>query len=79
MSNQLRVLLTATAYVLFQELRRAARNTPLASAQVSTLRERVLKIGARAVESVRRLVLHMPAACPWLDSWLSIARVLAVT
>ncbi len=37
-SNQLRVLLTATAYVLFQELRRAARGTALATAQVPTLR-----------------------------------------
>lgn len=78
-SNQLRVLLTATAYVLFQELRRAAQGTALATAQVPTLRERLLKIGARAVESVRRLVLHLPAACPSLDSWLRIARVLAVT
>lgn len=78
-SNQLRVLMTAAAYVLFQELRRAARGTPLAQAQVPTLRERLLKIGARAVESVRRLVLHLPAACPWLESWLSIARVVAVT
>lgn len=78
-SNQLRVLLTATAYVLFQELRRAARGTALATAQVPTLRERLLKIGARAVESVRRLVLRLPAACPWVDSWLSVARAVAVT
>ncbi|MCO5169363.1 MAG: IS1380 family transposase [Planctomycetes bacterium] len=78
-SNQLRVLMTAAAYVLFQELRRAARGTSLAQAQVPTLRERLLKIGARAVESVRRLVLHFPAACPWRESWLSIARAVAVT
>jgi hypothetical protein len=78
-SNQLRVLLTATAYVLFQELRRAAKDTPLARAQVPTLRERLLKIGARAVESVRRLVLHLPAACPWRKPWLTVARALAVT
>jgi len=53
--------------------------TALATAQVPTLRERLLKIGARAVESVRRLVLRLPAACPWVDSWLSVARVVAVT
>ena len=44
-----------------------------------TLRERLIKIGARVVESVRRLVLHMPAACPWRDSWLAVARAVRVT
>jgi hypothetical protein len=78
-ANQLRVLMTAAAYVLFQELRRAAKGTSLAKAQVFTLRERLLKVGARVVESVRRLVLHLPAACPWADDWLKVARVVRLT
>lgn len=78
-ANQLRVLMTAAAYVLFQTLRLDARGTPLARAQVPTLRERLIEIGARVVESVRRLVLHMPAACPWRDSWLAVARAVRVT
>ncbi len=79
LANQLRVLIAATAYVLFQELRFAARATDLARAQVSTLRERLLKIGARVIESVRRIVLHFPAAYPWAQSWRLIARAVGAT
>ena len=71
--NQLRVLLTAAAYVLLQELRRRAAHTAYARAQVSTLRERLFKLGARLVVSVRRVVLHLPAACPSLRAWHAIA------
>jgi hypothetical protein len=78
-ANQLRVLMTGAAYVLFQALRYAARRTELARAQVGTMRERLIKIGAQAVESVRRLVLHMPAACPWRDAWLLVARAVEAT
>jgi hypothetical protein len=74
LANQLRLLMTATAFVLFQELRLRARRTDLARAQVSTLRDRLLKIGARVVASVRRLVLHFPAAYPWQDPWRRVAR-----
>jgi hypothetical protein len=72
-ANQFRVLLTAASYVLMQELRRAARSTACARAQVSTLRERLLKIGARVVVSVRRVVLHLPASSPYLDCWQRVA------
>src|SRR6202795_1230488 len=44
LANQFRVLLTLAAYVLFQELRRRAAGTACAEAQVTTLRERVLKL-----------------------------------
>lgn len=78
-ANQLRVLMTATAYVLFQQLRLKASKTPLARAQVTTLRERLIKVSAQAIESVRRLVLHLPAACPWVESWLAVARAVGAT
>jgi hypothetical protein len=48
------VLLTAAAYVLMQELRLKAARTSCARAQVWTLRERLLKLGARVMGSVRR-------------------------
>ena len=73
LGNQLRLLATATAYVLFQELRLRAKGTELGRAQVSTLRLRLLKIGARVVQSVRRIVLHFPAAYPWQELWRSVA------
>ena len=73
-ANQLRVLLTAAAYVLMQELRLHAARTAYARAQVTTLRDRLLKIGARVVASARRFVLHLPRAFPDIRAWQTIAR-----
>ena len=72
-ANQFRVLLTAAAYVLMQELQLRAARTALARAQVWTLRDRLLKIGARLAVSVRRLVLHLPSSFPWLTPWRRLA------
>lgn len=73
-ANQLRVLLTAAAYVLMQELRTRAAATSCARAQVSSLRERLLKLGVWVSCSVRRTVLHLPQSCPWRSDWCRIAR-----
>jgi hypothetical protein len=70
--NQLRGLMTAVAYVLFQELRLAAP-VACARAQVGTLRERFIKLGVRVQESVRRIVLHLPKSFPFHDQWCQIA------
>ena len=72
-ANQLRVLLTAAAYVLLQELRLRAARTACARSQVTWLRDRLLKLGTHVVRSVRRLVLHLPRATPHLDAWRRIA------
>jgi len=70
-ANQFRVLLTAAAYVLLQELRLRAAGTDCARAQVWTLRERLLKLGARVLVScgacgaptcVLSLSAHLPAS-----------------
>ena len=74
MANQLRVLLTAAAYVLMQELRLSARGSECARAQVSTLRERLLKLGVWVESSVRRIVLHLPLAFAYRSDWMRIAR-----
>ena len=76
LANQLRVFLTAAAYVLMQELRLKAARTKLARAQVSTLRERLLKIGARVHSSVRRIVLQLPMGYPYAHAWGRVARAL---
>lgn len=76
LANQFRVMLTTAAYVLMQELRLKARRTSCARAQVQTLRERLIKIGARVVESVRRIVLHLPASYPFQQDWIRIAAAL---
>jgi hypothetical protein len=75
-ANQLRVLLTAAAYVLLQELRLRAARTACARAQVTTLRERLLKLGVHVVRSARRIVLHLPTSTPDLDAWRHIALAL---
>jgi hypothetical protein len=64
-ANQFRVLLSACAYVLVQALRRTAlTGTPLAQAQVCTIRLKLLKVAARVSVSVRRVVLHLASSCP---------------
>lgn len=76
LANQFRVLMTAAAYVLMQEIRLAAKRTRWARAQVATLRDHLLKLGARVVASVRRLVIHLPASYPYLDDWHRLAQAL---
>lgn len=76
LANQFRVLMTAAAYVLMQEIRLKAARTSLARAQVTRLRERLFKIGARVVVSVRRIVLHLPRSFAFLDDWNRIALAL---
>ena len=73
LANQLRVLLTAAAYVLMQELRLCARHTDCARAQVSTLRLRLLKLAAWVEVSVRRVVLHLPRRFPGHRAWMRVA------
>jgi Transposase DDE domain group 1 len=75
-ANQLRVLLTAAAYVLMQELRLRAARTAYARTQVTGLRECLLKLGVHVVVSVRRIVLHLPTSTPGLDAWRHIALAL---
>lgn len=68
-ANQLRVTLTAPAYVLLQELQWRADRMSLAPAHVGRLRLVLLKIGVRVRRSVRRFVLHLPRAHPDPHAW----------
>ena len=65
-ANQLRLYLSAMAYVLVSSLRRLGlKGTELERAQVGTIRARLLKIGAQVRVSVRRVCLSLPASYPW--------------
>lgn len=75
-ANQFRVLLSAAAFILFQEIRLAAKRTSFAKAQVQTLQLYLIKIGAELSESVRRIVLHLPRSFPHLQSFRDIAEAL---
>ena len=63
-ANQLRITLTAAAFVLFQELQLRADRTALRGAQVPRLRQALITIGVQVVRSVRRIVLHFPRSLP---------------
>ena len=47
--------------------------TDLARAQVVTLRQKLIKIGAVVKESARRIVLSFPESYPWKQLWHEVA------
>lgn len=74
-ANQFRVLLSAAAYVLLDHIRRTALvGTELETAQVSTIRLKLLKIGGRLVSSARRIVLHLAGGYPLQELFRRIAE-----
>jgi hypothetical protein len=78
-ANQFRVLLSVAAYVLFQALQSLARAIGFGATQVWTLREQLVKLAVWVERSVRRIVLHLPQAFPWRDTWRGLAHALTVT
>src|SRR5439155_18124286 len=72
-ANQLRVTLTAAAFVLCQELQLRVDRTALRGAQVPRLRQALITIGVQVVRSVRRLVLHFPRSHPDAATWTRLA------
>ena len=65
-ANQLRLYLSAMAYVLVSGLRRLGlKATELAQAQVSTIRTKLLKIGAQIRVTVRKVWVSMASSYPW--------------
>lgn len=75
-ANQFRLVLTAAAFVLMQELRLTAIGTSFARAQATTLRERLFKLGVWIKRSTRRITLHLPKDAPWQREWCRIAQKL---
>ena len=65
-ANQMRLYLSTVAYVLVQGLRRLGlKATELAEAQVSTIRTKLLKIGAQIRVTVRKIWVSMASSYPW--------------
>lgn len=76
-ANQFRLLLSSFAYVLLHELRTTyLAATELATAQVSTIRLKLLKIAARVTVSVRRVVLHLCSSYPYQSVFRTVAGTL---
>jgi hypothetical protein len=65
-ANQMRVYLSAMGYVLMSGLRRLGlAGTELAQAQASTIRTKLLKIGAQIRVTVRKVWISMASSYPW--------------
>jgi hypothetical protein len=78
-ANQFRLLLSSFAYTLIETLRRTAlAGTELARAQATTIRTKLLKIGAVVTISVRRIVLRLSSAYPLKGLFEQAARRLLV-
>lgn len=75
-ANQFRALLAAAAYMLMQHLRLKAARAGLRTAQVQSLRNALIKLGAWVKRSTRRIVLHLPDSAPWRHAWCQVARAL---
>jgi hypothetical protein len=79
-ANQVRLWLSTVAYLLMVLVRRhLLKHTALAHAQVQTIRERLLKIGAVITVSVRRVYFSMASAFPlqeiFRSAWAQAQRL----
>jgi len=76
--NQFRLLLSSLAYLLLETIRRLGlRGTELSRAQCSTIRLKLLKIGAVIVRNTRRICFHLSSACPYQQLFFRVARRLS--
>jgi hypothetical protein len=74
-ANGFRLLLHVVAYALVVLFREAAAAIPeVAQARVSTLRQRLWKVGAVVVTSVRRIWVHVSETWPGRQLWEAVHR-----
>jgi hypothetical protein len=72
-ANQLRLYLSAMAYMLVSGLRRLGlKATELAEAQVATIRTKLLKIGAQIRVTVRKVWVSMASSYPWQNLYRQV-------
>lgn len=76
-ANQVRLILHTAAYWLLWSVRRAApADSTLSRAEFATLQRRLVKIGARIVESASRIRIAFASACPDKATFVAILRTL---
>jgi hypothetical protein len=76
-ANQFRLLLSSLAYILTERLRTIAlAGTEFARLQASTLRAKLLKIGAVILRNTRRVRVMLSSAFPYQAIYLAAARAL---
>jgi hypothetical protein len=73
-ANQFRLLLHAAAYWLMDALRRKLIEGGSRRMQLDTLRLRLIKIGGRVRELMRKVHLHLAWGHPGQDLWHALSR-----
>jgi len=72
-SNQIRLYFSSIAYLLMEALRRLGlKGTALAQAQATTMRLKVLRIGALIRVTVRKVWIALAGGYPYQEVWASI-------
>lgn len=78
-ANQLRLYFSSLAYIFLMVFRRIAlTGTQFQKSQCGTIREKLLKIGARVVISVRRVLIEFSESYPYKEEQVKIKDNLAV-
>jgi hypothetical protein len=76
-ANQFRLFLSQAAYILMLAMRKAAEGTQLGKAQVSRLRETIIKVAAKVRVSARRILVELPISCAFAHEIGMIAEQLS--
>jgi len=71
-ANHFRMLMSATGYVLMHTIRRLGlQSGEFAAAQCSTIRVKLLKIGAVVTRNTRKIRIFLASSCPFQQQFLS--------
>lgn len=74
-ANQLRLYFSSAAYMLMHALRRIGlKGTQMAAAQCSTIRLRLLKVGAQVKTTVRKVWVSLAGGYPYADLFFQVFR-----
>ena len=73
-ANQVRLVLHTAAFWLMHGVRAAIpQASPLAKCEFATIRERLIKIGARVIEHIARIRVQLPTSYPDAALFRSVA------
>lgn len=74
-ANQVRLVLHTAAFWLMHGVRAVIpQASPFAKCEFATIRERLIKIGARVIEHVARIRVQLPTGYPYAALFRSVAR-----
>ncbi len=77
LTNAFRLVLHALAYNLHHLFRLALRHTPMATAQIDTMRSNLFKIGAHVQITSRRIWFRLSSSWPHPDLFRAVCRTIA--